>query len=99
MGETIARVKVTNLLPNGSAEFDALVDTRATYTALPKDSLTKLGIQPEGQVTIELADGRTAIRLLANVMIELEGQRRANTILLGEKGDALISGTNKDEKY
>jgi len=92
MGETRAKIKVTGLIPNGAAEFEAVVDTGATYTALPKRALTRLGIKPEGKITIELADGRTATRFIANVLLELGGQRRANPVLLGEKTDARVIG-------
>ncbi|MBI5242615.1 MAG: aspartyl protease family protein [Elusimicrobia bacterium] len=92
MGETVARIKVTGLISNGSAEFDAVVDTGATHTTLPKRDLAQLGITPESEVAIELADGRSATRQLSNVLVELEGRRRANPILLGEDGDAAVIG-------
>lgn len=92
MGETVAKIKVSGLLPNGTAEFKAVVDTGATYTMLPKAALERLGIQPVRDVTLRLADGRTVTRFLANVLVELEGLTCANTILLGEEGDAALIG-------
>jgi len=92
MGETIAKIKVLNLTGNGGLEIEALVDTGATYTMLPQDALLPLGIRDEKEVTLELADGRVVKRPLADVLVELEGERRANPIILGREGDAKVIG-------
>ncbi|MBI2060120.1 MAG: Retroviral aspartyl protease [Nitrospirae bacterium] len=91
MGETRARIKVTGFIPNGSVEIETLVDTGATYTTLPKKSLPA-GIRPEREITLELADGRVIRRHVANVLVELEGIRAANPIILGQEGDAVLIG-------
>lgn len=47
---------------------DALVDTGATYSLLPRALLEELGVAPHDQAEFALADGRTVMRGLATVM-------------------------------
>ena len=92
MGETIAKIKVMGLTPNGTTEVEVVVDTGATYTALPKRTLLPLGIKPEREITIELANGQTLRRALGYAIVEVEGRRSPNVVILGEEGDAAVVG-------
>lgn len=59
MGIIHVTVKVKALAaPNGTYQADFLVDTRATDCLAPGSELRKIGVEPVGETTYELADGR-----------------------------------------
>ena len=46
MGKVVERVKVTNFKdPSKSIEIEAIIDTGATMSVLPKDLIQKLGLE------------------------------------------------------
>ena len=91
---TSVKLKVKNpQSPSKSFEAQFLVDSGATYTVVPADSLKKLGIQPQGEETFSLADGRLIKRKVGSALYEYEGVERAAPILFGEKNDTLLLGT------
>ena len=92
MGETHVRFKLSGLPRNHWEEFSALVDTGATFTSLPRKSLESLGIHPEQEAEVLVADGRSLQRWLSHAWIEIQGIQRINTIMLGEEGDASVIG-------
>lgn len=91
MGETVVRIKISPLAGGPAAEMEALVDTGATLTSIPRPELEKLGIQADQEMEVELADGRLVTRGMAQAWIELMGLRCANPILVAE-GDACVVG-------
>jgi predicted aspartyl protease len=57
----------------------ALMDTGATFPALPEDVVEKLGLPVHGEVEAETATGREKVRLaLAIIQLEI-GPRRATS--------------------
>lgn len=92
MGETIATMKVSSLKNRKSVQVEVLVDTGATYSAIPEAVLHNLGVTVMDSVTIELADGRAIERNLGAVMVEVEGKVRPTPVLFGKEGDAAIMG-------
>ena len=78
MGETRARLKVYG--PDGKAvKLEALVDTGATFTKVPKEVADSLGLKFRYGTGAELADGRRVKRGLAGV-------RRPVLVAIGEEG-------------
>jgi predicted aspartyl protease len=66
--------------------MDALVDTGATYTFVPRSTLKRLGHTPEEQWEFELADGRRVPYDIAWVPIRLNGQRaRSLPVVFGDE--------------
>lgn len=92
MGETITKIKVSNLTNRKSKEVEVLVDTGATYTTIPGSILQSLGIEIIDKITIKLADGRTIERNLGAAMVEVEGKLRPTPLIFGEEEDASIMG-------
>jgi clan AA aspartic protease len=92
MGETIVKIRVSNLTNKKTGEIEVLVDTGATYTTVPGEILEELGVEKVDKVVIELADGRTLERYIGNIYIEVEGRKRANPVIFGEESDASILG-------
>jgi len=91
MGETRARLKVYG--PDGKAvELEALVDTGATFTKVPKEVADSLGLKARYETEAELADGRRIKRGLAGAEVELEGVRRPVLVAIGEEGERALIG-------
>jgi clan AA aspartic protease len=71
---------------------DALVDTGATYTWLPRDVLERLGVQPQGQRPFVLADGREVEYGVAWVRVRIDGQTEYSLCIFGEPGTDPLLG-------
>ncbi len=74
------------------AALDALVDTGATYTWVPRDVLDGLGIVPEEEWPFVLADGREVRYPVAWVQLKIEGRARPTVVVFGEPGSEPILG-------
>ncbi len=74
-----------------SLEIDALVDTGAYFTLVPADLLTKLGVEPSGTRTVELADGSLVDFDIGEVVVSI-GERTVTTpVLFGDNdGEPLL---------
>ena len=91
MGETRARLKVYG--SDGKAiELEALVDSGATFTKVPKEMADSLGLKAQYETEVELADGRRIKRGLAGAEVELEGVRRPVLVAIGEEGERTLIG-------
>lgn len=77
---------------------EALVDTGATYTWIPREILDELGVQPEEDWPFVLADGRETTYPIATVRV-LIGQRVRHTIaVFGEpESEPLLGAVTLEE--
>lgn len=92
MGETRAALKIHGM--NGRvAELEALVDTGATFTKVPKAVAEELELEVKYETEVELADGRRVKRGLALAELELAGVRRPVLIAIGGEERPLIGYT------
>ena len=71
---------------------EALVDTGSTFTWIPRDILTRLGIQPEFHQEFQTADGRIISREVAHLPARLEGQELITMVVFSDEGDATVLG-------
>ena len=79
--------------------IEALVDTGATYTWVPRDVLERLGVVPEEEWPFVLADGREVRYPMAWISIRL-GERVQPTIaVFGEPGSEPILGVVTLEEF
>ena len=91
MGETRTRLKIYG--SDGNAiELEALVDSGATFTKVPKEMAHSLGLKSRYGTGAELADGRRIKRGLAGAEVELEGVRRPVLVAIGEEGERALIG-------
>jgi len=73
-------------------EAEFLVDTGATYTVVPASVVEKLGIEPERDVELVLADGKVMKRRVGTVVFEMGGQSVYTPVILGRKEDSYLLG-------
>ena len=90
MGQTLVNMRVYG--PLGSSELEALADTGATFTKLPRSAIEKIGAESAYETAIELGDGRTITRNLALAEVEIHGVRRPVLVSVGEDGERPLVG-------
>ena len=73
-------------------EVDALVDTGATYTAVPRETLDRLGVEPEGEAPFVLANGQTVTMGMAWIRIRIDGREQPTLVFFGEPGSTVLLG-------
>jgi clan AA aspartic protease len=79
-------------------QIEALVDTGATYTVIPRDVLGRLGIAPQFRRRFRVADGRVVELDMAVVMVRLGGQTLPTICIFGEEDmDALLGAVTLEE--
>ena len=72
--------------------IEALVDTGATYTWVPRDVLTRLGVTPEEEWPFVLADGREVRYPVAWMLMRIGERTQPTIIVFGEPGSEPILG-------
>ena len=78
--------------------IEALVDTGATYTVVPRDVLERLGITPQFRRRFRVADGRVVELDMAWAIVRAEGQMAYTACVFGEPGmDALLGAVTLEE--
>lgn len=94
------RVELTLLDRAGTQSriVEALVDTGAGYTVIPRAVLEPLGCRPLRMQRVVLADGRIEEWALTEVEVECEGRRATTPILMGpDDGPMLLGATTLEE--
>lgn len=92
MGEVFVKVKLSNPVTGRAKVIRFLVDTGATISVVPEETLKSLHIKPVDKDNFELADGRIIERNIGNIIVEVEGRMRANSVIFGKDGDAAVLG-------
>lgn len=93
MGVTYLDVLVKRLAEEpGGESVHFLVDTGATYTVAPSETLDRLGIKPHRELTLSLADGSKITRQMGGAYFEYGGVGGMAPVLFGKSGDAELLG-------
>lgn len=79
--------------------MDALVDTGATYTWIPRDILLRLGVEPSFIRRLRLADGTTIERGGAQVPVRLDDQVLLTVCIFGDEGTQPLLGAVTLEEF
>lgn len=73
-------------------EVEALVDTGATYPALPKDMIEKLGLTFLREVDGEVAGGHAKLRLYGLAIVQIEDRIAGCPVIERPKGTSPVIG-------
>jgi len=79
--------------------LEALVDTGATYTWVPRDVLDALGVVPEEEWPFILADGREAHYPVAWISIRMRDRVQPTIVVFGTPGSEPILGVVTLEEF
>ncbi len=79
-------------------EIQALVDTGATYTWIPRPVLEELGYRPAFKQRLRLADGNVIVRDGCEAVVEIDGARRTTVVIFGDPdSDALLGAVTLEQ--
>jgi clan AA aspartic protease len=92
MGTFRADVEVGGPQGDRYEAVQAVVDTGSTYTWVPRDVLTRLGVVPAFRQEFETADGRVIEREMAETRVRLDGQQRTTMVVFGDAGSMALLG-------
>ncbi len=92
MGSFRVRIEVEDRGGGRFERLEALVDTGATYTWLPRDILERLGIQPQQERPFLLADGRQVSYSIAWIQVRIDGEAQPTIVVFGDPGSEPLLG-------
>jgi clan AA aspartic protease len=101
MAVGIFQVQIEVLPANGGAPAveRVLVDTGASYLALPRSLLISLGYRPVDTQRVVFTTGETAVWEVAEVRIRLEGRERTVLALLASDQSPRLLGAQTLETF
>jgi len=79
--------------------MDALVDTGATFSSVPRKLLEEVGYHPIARRPFELADGRVVERDLGEVSVRIDGEVRTTTCIFADEGSPVLLGAVTLEQF
>jgi len=71
---------------------EALVDTGASYTVVPGELLTRLGVRPVRRWPFQLADGRETEREIGYTVVQINGESAPTIVVFGPEGSETLLG-------
>lgn len=93
VGLTVLAIDVANPASPGTRDtVEFLVDSGAVYSFVPREVLTRLGIESHSRQRFRLADGSTIERDRGDAIFFYKNQRGAAPVIFGEAGDATLLG-------
>jgi clan AA aspartic protease len=94
------RVEITILSRNGetSHALEALVDTGAAYSVVPRSLIEFLGYRPVRTQRVILADGRLEEWPVSHVDVECQGRRTTTPVLMSAPGAPVLLGATTLEE-
>ncbi len=85
-------ITITDMNGGEAREVEALVDTGAFYTTLPRNVLSELGVEPNATQRFRVADGRIVYFSLGEARVQVNGKSVATIVAFGEEGGPTLLG-------
>ena len=79
--------------------IEALVDTRASYTVVPAELLTRLGVEPSERRRFRTADDRALEMPMGSTMCRLDGRQMTTPVVFGVGGTHALLGAVTLEEF
>jgi len=99
MGSFHVPIDIGHLGGGSLTRFEALVDTGATYTSVPRDQLERLGVRSDEQWPFILADGREVAYDIAWVRIRIANRSQPTIAVFGDPGSDPLLGVVTLEEF
>jgi clan AA aspartic protease len=90
MGHVYADVKIAEPKRQRILERRMLVDTGATYACISHQMAQELGLHPELEMVVTLADGRKAKAGMALAYVEINGRESGIQLLIFDVSETVI---------
>ena len=92
MGTFSVPLQVGDLQGQQFIEIEALVDTGASHTLLPRELLSALGVAVVEQVSFQLADDRIVDYDVGEARLRLDSRQRTTLVVFGPEGAQPLLG-------
>ncbi len=92
MGFTNVKVRVINPENKKGFETDAMVDTGALYSIIPKSLLEGIGIEKREKRMFKLANGERIERPIGGAIFLYNGFSGISPVIFGEEKDSALLG-------
>lgn len=99
MGTFFQAIEIAAALNGPFVVIEALVDTGATYTCVPRPLLKRLAINPLERQPFILADGRRMEYDIAQVRVRIHGRERFTVCIFREEGATPLLGAITLEEF
>ena len=99
MGTFTVPIEIGDSQGRQFVKIEALVDTGATHTLLPRDVLLHLAIQVIDRVSFQLADERVVDYEVGEARIRLDGKERTVLVVFGPQGAKPLLGATTLELF
>ena len=99
MGTFRQTIEVANFERREFISLEALVDTGATYTAVPRDLLARLGVEPEEERPFVLANGQRVTYGMAWVRVRLNEKEQPTPVIFADAGSTTLLGAVTLEEF
>lgn len=92
MGTFHVRIEIGNPAGERRQDIDAVVDTGASYTFIPRPVLERLNVTPQDRFPFVLADGTQIERDVAETRVRLNGRTRTTLVIFGDEDVPALLG-------
>ena len=92
MGTFNVTIQIGNLGGEHFEDVEAMADTGAITTVIPRPILVGLGIRPTRRETFEYAGGQRVELDLAEARARVEGRETSTWVIFGEEGMSALLG-------
>lgn len=99
MGTFSVEIQIGNQETGEFLQLEALVDTGATYTLLPSETLNRLGIKTVDQRDFELADQRSVKYDVGEARLRLNGSELTVLVVFAPEGTSPLLGATALELF
>jgi len=86
------RLQIGDLAATRFEDIEAVVDTGSTLSAVPRDLLQRLGVQPTRRQRFRIANGQLVENDVGDAMVRLAGLQGATPVIFGELGEPALLG-------
>lgn len=92
--------RITLIGPSGASQtLDAMVDTGAMFTTVPRPVLERLGVRPFDTIPVRFANGQVERWPIGQAEAELDGKRRPILCLFGSPDAPPLIGAHTLEAF
>jgi clan AA aspartic protease len=99
MGSFRVRIEIGDPEGRRFEALQALVDTGATYTWVPRSVLERLGVRPARQRPFIMADGRQVFYDMAWILVRLDAETQPTLVVFGDEGTEPLLGVVTLEEF
>ncbi len=99
MGTFSVNIEVGDLSGSEYRKLNAIVDTGATYTVIPRDVLEHLDVRPVDMVPFELTDDNVVEFEVGEVRLRLDKRERTVLIVFRPEGGTPLLGATALELF